>query len=220
MADGERIRVDRINRRKKGRPGEELEVVLADASSFFASMRVWEDGPFHEGDELSLDQLESIRRKSLHVAVRARALSLLTRSEHSRFLLDQKLRSRGFDPETCKPVLDELERTGMLDDSRYASSWVRDRVRRHPEGRGVLLGGLRARGVATRIAEASIDEVLSEESGSPESLARVLIERLRRNPRYEAHDVAVRMLRRGFDQVLVRRLVEEYFGHSPADDVD
>ena len=215
MVHGDSIRVDRIVRRKNRRPGEELEVLLSDASSFFAAMRVWEDEPFHEGDELPPEQIERIQHNSALIAVRSRALSLLSRSEQSRFILTRKLWSRGFEPQIVESVLDNLEETGLLDDGRYAISWVRDRIRRHPEGRSALVGGLRQRGVSSVAAEMAVDVVLSEEGTTAEEAARALAVRLFRNPKLDAAGVSVRMVRRGFSYGLVRDTIREVAGSDP-----
>lgn len=209
MSDGDSIRVDRIVRRKKGRPGEELEVHLSDASSFFVALRVWEDKPFHEDDLLSPERIEAMQNASEVIVVRSRALGLLSRAEHTRFLLSQKLRSRDMGLQAIEVVLDELEATGALSDERYASSWVRDRIRRHPEGRSVLIAGLRQRGVSSAIAEDAVQETLNEDGSSPEDLARALATRLFRNKRLDARAVAVRMYHRGFSHSLVARVLND-----------
>ena len=136
--DGDVVRIERLNRLKRGRPGEEIEVLLSDASSFLLSLRVWEESPFHEGDELTRDHLAHIQSASVRIAVREQALSLLARAEHSRFMLSTKLIARGRDPSVTGVVLDALEDEGLLSDERFARSWVRHRIRRHPEERGAL----------------------------------------------------------------------------------
>lgn len=185
---------------------------LSDASSFFVSLRVWEEGPFHENDVLSHPRIDEIRSRSEFIAVRTQALALLSRAEHSRFLLVRKLHSRGMTDSTIQAVLDELESSGALSDKRYAASWVRSRVKRHPEGRPMLLAGLRQRGVHAALAEDAVHEVLGEEGSSAEELARALADRLARNPRSTPESIAVRMLRRGFDRGLVSRVIREVAG--------
>ena len=60
--------------------------------------------------------------------VRARALHLLSRREHSRHELFQKLIQRGFAAQAIEPVLDELEQKTWLSDSRFAENMLRYRA--------------------------------------------------------------------------------------------
>lgn len=207
--DGDAVRIERLTRRKRGRPGEEIEILLSDASSFFLALRVWEDHPIHEGDTLSRQQVHELQSASLRIAVRAQSLSLLARAEHSRFMVVQKLLARGHDATITAEVLDALEEEGLLDDERFAESWVRHRIRRHPEGPSALIAGLRHRGVAADIADAVVDRVLEVEGVSMEDEVRNLTRKLLRARDATPRKVAARLLRRGFAAALVRRIVEE-----------
>lgn len=62
-----------------------------------------------------------------------RAIAALARREHSRVELARKLRRylpEGKDPSEIDRVLDELARTGLLSESRFAASLVRSRAER------------------------------------------------------------------------------------------
>ena len=56
------------------------------------------------------------------------ALEFLARREHSRRELTRKLGTRGFPDEIIGAVLDELERSGSLADSRFTDTFVRSRI--------------------------------------------------------------------------------------------
>ncbi|NJM12471.1 MAG: hypothetical protein HC889_11860 [Synechococcaceae cyanobacterium SM1_2_3] len=51
--------------------------------------------------------------------IRAKALELLTRREHSRLELRQKLSQRGFPTERIEAALDQLVAERLLDEGRY-----------------------------------------------------------------------------------------------------
>ncbi len=172
-------------------------------------MRVWEESPFHEDDDLDLNRWNEILAKSALIQARGQALSLLARSEHSRFLLRRKLLQRDFHPTTITTALDELESSGALSDKRYAESWVRSRLRGHPEGRSRLVGGLRSRGIDASLAEAAVAAVLEEESISMVESARSYVERVTRRKRIPAPRIADRLYRRGFSKVVVRQVLAE-----------
>ena len=172
-------------------------------------MRVWEEAPFHEGDMLELPRWEEVLQRTNLIRTRGQALSLLARSEHSRFLLRQKLLKRGHEPEHVEPVLDELAREGALSDERFAESWVRSRIRSHPEGRSHLVAGLRNRGVESGLADAAVDRVLEDEGMSMAESARSYAERLTRRRALSEPQLADRLHRRGFSTPVVRAVIRE-----------
>jgi regulatory protein len=56
--------------------------------------------------------------------IRAKALDLLARREHSRLELRQKLVQRGFPADRIEPVLDRLVEERLLDENRYAELYA------------------------------------------------------------------------------------------------
>lgn len=57
-------------------------------------------------------------------AIRAKALELLARREHSRLELRQKLIRRGYPAEGIDPVLEQLIEERLLDENRYAELYA------------------------------------------------------------------------------------------------
>ncbi|MBU8913136.1 MAG: recombination regulator RecX [Spirochaetales bacterium] len=217
MGSGESVQIERLVRRKRGRLGEEIEVLFSDASSFFASLQIWQRKPFHEGDHLTVDEVALLRTESATIAVRARAMALLGRADHSVFHMRQKLVSRGCDSAVVDMALTDLTRNGSLDDARFAASWVRNRVRRHPEGQPALIAGLRQRGVDSATAEAAVSTVLAEDEISLDDVARMLAERFLGARGATPISVCTKMIRRGFSPAAVRRVVAELTGTDPAE---
>lgn len=203
------VRVEKLIHRKGRRPGEEITVVLPDASSFFVAMRVWEDDPFHEGDELDSQRWESILARSSLIRARSTAVALLARSEHSRTGLRAKLLGRGFNAGAADEVLGELARQGALSDRRFAEGWVRSRLRSRPEGRSHLVAGLRSRGIDAELAEHTVRTVLADESVSMVDQARACVERLTRRRPVSADRIRVSLYRRGFDLAVIRQVIAE-----------
>lgn len=173
-------------------------------------MRSWEHHPFHADDPITTADIERLRRESGLIAVRSRAMDLLARSDHSTFLLHRKLVSRGHDASVVANVLADLEERGMLNDKRFAESWVRDRVRRHPEGERVLVAGLRHRGVDSATAERAVRSALDELGISADDLIRGLIPKLLRSRGATPAKISATLHRRGFPPSLIRRAVAEF----------
>lgn len=86
------------------------------------------------------------------------AVGLLARAEQHRAGLEAKLRRRKFEAPAISLALDRLLEHGLLDDRRYAASWIRARIRRKAEGPLSLQAGLAARGLGRAAIEAGLAE--------------------------------------------------------------
>ena len=80
------------------------------------------------------------------MSLKARAVALLSRREHSRLELTRKLLAYADDAEQLAKVLDDLMREGWLSDTRYAQSVVHRRASTHGAMR--IAAELRQSGVA------------------------------------------------------------------------
>ncbi len=87
--------------------------------------------------------------------IRAKALELLTRREHTRLELRQKLYQRGFAADHIEPVLDQLVEERLLDEARFAELYAGTRA---DKGYGPLRVAreLRERGVAEDVVAATL----------------------------------------------------------------
>jgi regulatory protein len=88
-------------------------------------------------------------------ACKRTAVELLARREHSRSELTRKLGARGFPHDVTAAVLDDLEQSGTLADTRFVDTFVRSRVARG-QGPQRIRAELAQRG----IGDAAADEVL------------------------------------------------------------
>nr|WP_314899325.1 regulatory protein RecX [uncultured Deefgea sp.] len=107
------------------------------------------------------------------ISIRNKALQLLSRRDHSKHELQQKLVITF--PETpteeITTVLDEFTQMGWVSDERFAEQWVYFRSQRYGQQR--LKHELIEKGVASDI----ISQVLSEISDDETSKARILLEK-------------------------------------------
>jgi len=90
-------------------------------------------------------------------SARNTAMDLLSRREHSRAELSNKLRQRHFDSDEIEAALDQLQSENLQNDQRYAESYV---WHRRQKGFGPLRISheLRQRGINDTVA----DEVMAE----------------------------------------------------------
>ena len=80
------------------------------------------------------------------LSLKARAVGLLSRREHSRFELERKLAPFAESAEELSGVLDELSKNGWQSDERYTQGWVHRKSSLHGAAR--ISQDLRQRGVS------------------------------------------------------------------------
>ncbi|MGA9855803.1 MAG: regulatory protein RecX [Gammaproteobacteria bacterium] len=93
--------------------------------------------------------------------VRAVALRLLARREHSTQELTDKLTARGYEQQTVAAVMKALMDRNLLSDGRFVDEFVASRLRRG-SGPVKIRNELRSRGVADFLVDAALSESRSE----------------------------------------------------------
>lgn len=135
------------------------------------------------------------------VQLRARALRLLARREHSRRELERKLSRYAESSEALEVLLADLEKRKQLSDERFASERTHTLSRKYGAAR--IRQDLKARGVDAQL----IDQVSSE--GELER-ARAILARKYREPAATREERAKRMRflqGRGFSFDVIRSLL-------------
>lgn len=136
------------------------------------------------------------------VELKARALRLLARREHSRAELARKLASHAASREALDTVLDGLEQKKQLSDERYAEQRVRTLARKYGSGR--IRRELRARGVNDAAAASAVRATAEEDL----SRAVEILRRKYRVPAASREERAKRMRflqGRGFSYEIIQR---------------
>jgi SOS response regulatory protein OraA/RecX len=89
------------------------------------------------------------------------ALALVARAEQSCFGLRQKLSKRKLGDAAIGAAIDFLRDRGLVSDTRFAGSWIRQRVRRRAEGPTTLRRALSARGIGSADINGAFEAELS-----------------------------------------------------------
>ncbi|MBD3400098.1 MAG: hypothetical protein GF399_07185 [Candidatus Coatesbacteria bacterium] len=156
----------------------------------------------------TLDEKEVVR-------CRKEAYKFLARREHSAHELGRKL-ARRFATAVIERILGELAAEKLLDDRRFAVTYVRDLLRRTPCGLRLIRRKLAERGVDEENVSAALDELAPDEGLLIEQAAREKLAKLIRYPR----EVAARRLlshlkRRGFPRGLAQSVTLELLEDWP-----
>jgi regulatory protein len=97
----------------------------------------------------------------LTAELRARALRLLARREHTRLELHRKLAPHAADPVELEAVLDDIAQHGWLCDERFVEQFVH--ARRGRFGPAYIRRALLERGVAEKLVAAALGQLKADE---------------------------------------------------------
>lgn len=149
---------------------------------------------------------------------REEVLRLLTHRLRSRKEVEDRLVRTGWPSDVIAHILSSLERTGLIDDERFARLWVDERMRLRPKGLALIRRELRCKG----ISEEHIEKALRDYQSGPDELARACEFLRRRQPHYAGLDphtaqrrMAGLLARRGFDSETIYTAVRQVLGEEP-----
>jgi regulatory protein len=91
------------------------------------------------------------------------AFRLLGHRQRSSAEIAERLKKKKYKPEVVSGVVIMLERTGCLDDERYARDFIEAKLKLNPAGRKYFKSELFKKKIPGRIADKVLDEVLPEE---------------------------------------------------------
>ena len=151
---------------------------------------------------------ETASRQALNVAVR-----LLTRRDHTRYEIRQKLKQRGFSSDEILAAVSECERLNYIDDERTARVYIGQLVRKGFGFRRIAIE-LKKKGLQGKSIE-DILEQLQTEIDEREIARRVLQKKIksfeREADQKKRRDKIYRFLDyRGFSRSLISELIREF----------
>jgi regulatory protein len=146
--------------------------------------------------------------------LRAKAIDLLARRDHSEKELEDKLRSRGGEEDDVAEVLRSLRDIGLLDDRRFARAFLSFRSG-NAWGPRRYRQELISRGISREIVDEIFQEVEDEAAGVPDDKLRLLVERELLRGR-EPQKVMASLVRRGFGYAEV----QDVFRRLRSDELD
>ncbi len=159
------------------------------------------------GQELPAAEIASLQHREAVESAYQRALHYLSFRPRSEEEMARYLSGKEVPAEAAEEVLARLRGAGLVDDRRFALSWVENRESFRPRARWALQRELRGKGIDGELAEAAVSEV-DELAGA----MRVGRKALPHVARLE-HDLFVRRLlgrlqRRGYGYETARRVVD------------
>ncbi|MDC7233554.1 MAG: regulatory protein RecX [Spirochaetales bacterium] len=207
-SSSQNVNISIASLQKRGSGKETVTVFLSEGSSFFMPLPLQES--WVPGYLLNEDDLLFLKEEDAYVRGKEWAASRLALREDSSGRMAQKLLQREYPASVVRRIIDDLTGLGFLDDQRFASLWLRERIRSHPEGKESLTAGLQKRGVPSGIARSCVDEYVNDRD-IDEGLQR-LIDKLTSVPSVDRDKLIRKLQRRGFSySSIIKKLDRDNF---------
>jgi len=190
------------------------QIYIDGARAFELSDDVLAEFGLRVGNEITEKAVEQIvtseaRSRAQHIAINY----LSYRPRSSREVVQHLIR-KGFSEDLAQRVAERLQKLQLLDDAKFASIFVRDRLSRKPVGRALLRRSLHEKGIAPNIVEQVLRDHISEEDQQKAAeqlaskrlrLAKASFEKLA--PERKRKRLMEYLLRRGFSNEIAHRTV-------------
>ena len=128
----------------------------------------------------------------------------------SRLEVEKKLHDREFPPDIVRSVIDHLTRLGYLDDGKFSSQWVSNRIRLRGFGRRRIEQELRTKGISRELIKETLDGVF-EGSSEIDTARREAEKKLKTLARFEPEvrrrRLAGHLERKGFPSGVIHTIL-------------
>ena len=163
---------------------------------------------FEPGRELSSGEEETFRFAAACYRAERIALRLIARAEQNSLALTAKLERRGFDAAVAKTVVSRLFDRNLLNDGRYAESWIRSRLalRKAPSPQW-LLAALGKRGIKREFSLKALKKTLDPETEY--ALLLRYLEKIRFSKSGKAFSLKAELKYQGFSSTSLERYFED-----------
>ncbi|QJX47111.1 RecX family transcriptional regulator [Hymenobacter taeanensis] len=133
--------------------------------------------------------------------------------------VEAKLRDYGLDEDEAGEIIIRLSREKLLDEERYAKSFVRGHYRHKKWGRRRIVQELKQKGISEYCIKAGLKEIDGDEYY--QNLVDVLEKKDRlekeKNPRARRQKIQVFLMNKGYEQDLIKMALDD-LGKAPEDD--
>jgi regulatory protein len=188
------------------RNSERVSVYLDGEFAF--GLPLIEAAKLHKGQNLSDDEIQTLREIDAVTLAVDRAVRLLARRPYSTAEIRRNLASHEVAPSVIDAALETLSRLGYVDDLAFAQYWIENRERFKPRGPRALRYELRQKGIPDAIIETALAEVEAHDSAY-----RAAQERMHRLRGLDQSDfrnkLGAFLTRRGFGYDIVREVMDQ-----------
>ena len=124
-----------------------------------------------------------------------------------------KLRENGYQSGIISQLIEKYQKLGYINDEDFAESYLLDLISHHPQGKYLLIGKLREKGISKKVIDELISKHLSEEK-EIEMAERLLSQQRNRFARYDTKKRCAKALaylqRKGFSYYIAKNSVDRF----------
>lgn len=191
-----------ISYRRKG-----LCAVTADGKEYLLNAETAEAHGLRKGQQIDRETIEKFSQESEYDRAKSRALWYLSRADHSKKALKDKL-CRAFSPDAADAAVERMCELGLIDDVRYAQN-VAQALARENKSQKEIMRKLFVKGVPNDIAKQAVEGL---SCNAVEQICALLEKKYARRLHSEddLQKVYAALIRRGFSLSDVRAALKEY----------
>lgn len=161
-----------------------------------------------QGRSLSQQEIEELVQKDTSEVAFQKAIKLLDYRPRTGQEIRQKLHQKGFEPGQIEQVVERLISTHLIQDEKFAASWVESRNQFRPSSQRVLRYELRSKGIDEEIIEEALQGSV-EDLELAQRAAQKMVRRLSNLDWQEFRKkLSAFLARRGFSYETVAQVVK------------
>ena len=159
------------------------------------------------GQELTAEELKQQKEQSADDKMYNACLNLIARRMRSKGEIELYLKRKKVSPTLLSNILNKLSEKGLIDDKKFANSFINDRNLLKPTSRRKLILELRSKNVPGDI----INEVIEDDDQQEKTNLIRIVENKRRQSKYKDDQKLMQYLsRQGFNYSDIKEVLAEF----------
>jgi len=152
-----------------------------------------------KGEDLTEQKIKEILIQKSENEAKEVALRFLSFRRRTEKEVKDKLKRKDFDEKTIKTTIDKLKEYDLINDSEFATAWVKERLAYKPRGKKLLRQELWKKGIKKDIIDQVTEELCQDEDKSALELLEKIKKRYKNlEPKVARRRMLSLLLRRGF----------------------
>lgn len=207
------MKIDRIVKKGLGN----VLILFDDSATLILSIEIFLKSGLKKNDEISENRFSALIHENKKFYLKQRAFRLLGRRQHSTLELKQKLSQKNREPKLINDVLNELITGGYLNDKKFASIFVEEKLRSKHWGDKKLKSELIKKGIDAGIISEVLNHHITSENKlqSAELLAVKKLDRLKHR-KFDLQTlrkkVVAFLMTKGYDYDIIKEVSNKILG--------
>ncbi len=194
------------NIRQQVKRNNRYSIYIDEKYSFSLSENGLLASGIHVGVALSKQQLDALKDASKKDKAYNQALNQIARRLRSEWEVRDYLRRKDYEPTMVDEIIERLQKARLLDDSVFARAWVENRRLLKSTSKRRLVAELRQK----RVSDEIIEQTLAADETDEQTVLRNMIQKKRRQPRYQDEQkLMAYLVRQGFQYSDIKNALAE-----------